>query len=109
MSWADDGPSETNHVPEFLRPQGIDGTLAERGATYGLFEEQARITQQIKERMHVQEKWDDLPDDMKESLDMIASKIARILNGDPNYVDSWHDIIGYARLIEKRLTPKETI
>ena len=27
----------------------------------------------------------------------------KILNGDPNYVDNWHDIIGYAKLIEDRL------
>jgi hypothetical protein len=31
-------------------------------------------------------------------------KVARILNGDPDYADSWRDIIGYARLVEKRLT-----
>ena len=31
---------------------------------------------------------------------MILHKLARILNGDPNYVDSWHDIAGYAILVE---------
>jgi len=34
---------------------------------------------------------------------MIAHKIGRILNGDPDYQDSWHDIIGYARLVERQL------
>ena len=34
---------------------------------------------------------------------MIANKIGRILNGDPNYPDSWHDIAGYATLIENEL------
>ena len=34
---------------------------------------------------------------------MIASKIARIVNGDPDYADNWHDIAGYARLVEKEL------
>jgi len=34
---------------------------------------------------------------------MICHKISRIVNGDPNYKDSWHDIIGYAKLIEDKL------
>ena len=50
--------------------------------------------------------------DQLEALDMIFSKIARIINGDPNYADSWHDIAGYAKLIDDRLVadqaPKET-
>lgn len=41
--------------------------------------------------------------DKKEALEMIMSKMARIINGDPNYKDSWTDIIGYAKLIEKDL------
>ncbi len=40
---------------------------------------------------------------MKESLEMNMHKVARILNGDPTYLDNWHDIIGYTRLVEKRL------
>jgi hypothetical protein len=44
-----------------------------------------------------------MDDDMKESLDLICNKISRIVNGDPWYHDSWHDIIGYARLVEERL------
>ena len=34
---------------------------------------------------------------------VIADKVARMLNGDPDYVDNWHDIIGYATLVETRL------
>ena len=25
-------------------------------------------------------------------------------NGDPNYADSWHDIAGYAKLVEDRIS-----
>lgn len=81
----------------------IENTLAARAETYGLFEHQARITQDLKRAMHRAQNWPKLNDDMKECLEMVASKIARILNGDPQYVDNWHDIIGYSRLIEKRL------
>ena len=47
--------------------------------------------------------WEKLDDDQREALEMTAHKIGRILNGDPNYADSWHDIIGYTRLVEARL------
>jgi len=47
--------------------------------------------------------WERLDPIHKESLEMNAHKIARILNGDPNYADSWHDIAGYATLVEQRV------
>lgn len=82
---------------------GIDATLAERGKRYGDFPTHARITQDIKKAMQQAPNWDVLVDDQKEALEMVAHKIGRILNGDPNYLDSWHDIIGYVRLVEARL------
>ncbi len=81
----------------------IDATLEERGQRYGEFTEHAEITQNIKEAMKGGNNWDSLCYDQVECLEMIAHKIGRILNGDPNYVDSWTDIIGYTRLVEKRL------
>lgn len=82
----------------------IAATIAERAATYGDFGSQARITQELKCTMSLTPNWDtSLDPPQREALEMIASKIARILNGDPNYADSWHDIAGYATLIEKRL------
>lgn len=81
----------------------IDTTLAERGNRYGEFDEHARITQNIKAAMADSPNWATLPDDMREALEMVAHKAGRILNGDPNYADSWHDIGGYTRLVEKRL------
>jgi hypothetical protein len=41
--------------------------------------------------------------DQWEALDMICSKISRIVNGDPDYDDSWVDIAGYAQLIVNSL------
>ena len=46
-------------------------------------------------------------DDQVEALDMICHKIGRIINGDPDYADSWHDIAGYAQLVADRLTREE--
>ena len=78
-------------------------TLKERGTRYGNFHMQACITQSLKHSLQEAPNWRTLPMDMREALEMIASKMARILNGDPTYKDSWHDIAGYAKLIEERL------
>jgi hypothetical protein len=87
--------------------QTIDQTLAERGSRYGDFIDHAEVTQSIKCSMASGQNWDTLPDDMKECLEMVAHKVGRILNGDPDYVDSWTDIIGYTRLVEKRLIDEQ--
>lgn len=46
--------------------------------------------------------WDALDPVKKQALTVIADKIARVLNGDPNYRDNWHDMQGYAKLAEDR-------
>jgi hypothetical protein len=81
----------------------IVDTLKSRGSRYGDFSEHAIITQNIKQAMVDTPNWKSLPDNMKESLEMVAHKMGRILNGDPYYKDSWHDIIGYIKLIEDTL------
>lgn len=81
----------------------IEETLAERGSRYGSFDEHARITQAIKRAMADSPNWSKLADDQRETLEMIAHKAGRILNGDPDYHDSWHDIIGYTKLVADRL------
>ena len=81
----------------------LEKTLAQRGEVYGRFVDHATISQSIKRAMRAAPGWQELPDDMRESLEMLAHKVARILNGNPDYVDSWHDVSGYATLVEKRL------
>jgi len=85
---------------------GIDATLNERGTRYGRFDGHALITQNIKLVMHHAPQWDKLTPAQKEALEMVAHKIGRILNGDPNYHDSWHDIIGYTKLVADTLLPE---
>jgi hypothetical protein len=87
----------------------IDETLKERGNRYGSFTGHARITQSIKAAMVHGKNWYSLEPDQKEALEMVAHKIGRILNGDPNYIDSWHDIVGYVKLVEDRLTAAEAL
>jgi hypothetical protein len=85
----------------------IDETLTERQSQYGDFDKHAEITQRIKRAMTDSANWTNLDDDKKECLEMVAHKIGRILNGDPNFHDSWLDIIGYVTLIERDLRPKD--
>ena len=83
----------------------VNQVLDERGSRYGSFVEHANITQLFKQELQValQERDKVLANDQQEALDMIFHKIGRIINGDPNYADSWVDIAGYAQLIVKEL------
>lgn len=83
----------------------VTKTLEERGQRYGSFTGHANVTQRLKNVIHVEllSRSKQLPADQQEALDMICHKIGRIINGDHNYADSWHDIAGYASLIDKRL------
>jgi len=85
----------------------INEVLKERGKNYGEFDDFARISQQLKKSvfhnntakftsMHI------------EALEMICHKIARIANGDPDHVDSWRDITGYAQLVVNLLEGKKS-
>jgi hypothetical protein len=82
----------------------IDTTLAERGKEYGSFVMQAGIAQTLKKAVRACPNWPKLKADQREAVDHIMIKLSRILNGNPNHADSWHDIAGYARLVEQQLS-----
>lgn len=84
----------------------ISEILAEREKRYGAFTEHAKITQNIKRAMMDSPNWNKLADDKKEALEMVAHKMGRILNGDPDYDDSWKDMAGYSKLVADRLASK---
>jgi len=90
---------------EQVRQQTIEATLAERQAQYGCFEDVARTTGKIMEALSEVRVngLNDLPYPHRMALYMIASKMARIVNGDFNHKDGWHDIGGYSKLIEDLL------
>ena len=83
----------------------INRVLEERGSRYGNFEDHASITQNLKALVAsmLENRKKKLADDQQEALDMIFHKIGRIVNGDPDYADSWVDIAGYAKLVADRL------
>jgi len=81
----------------------IGKTLAERGPQHGAFVDQAEISRALSEVMHRATNYRSLTPYMRESLEMIQIKISRILEGNPGHIDHWHDIAGYATLVERHL------
>ena len=81
----------------------IEAILAERGSRYGDYAEVSLVSQNIKSAMRHSRNWRHLPADMKESLEMTANKLARLLNGDWAYTDNITDMIGYLTLVLDRL------
>jgi len=83
----------------------LEATLQERGSRYGDFAGHAEVTMELKRLVSfaLRQRCKSLADDQQEALDMICHKIGRIINGDPDYADSWHDIAGYAQLVANRL------
>lgn len=81
----------------------INSTLAERESRYGSFNSFSMISQDLKKitNYYIERQSCNLSDQHKEALDMILHKIARIINGSPDYKDNWHDIAGYAILAEE--------
>jgi hypothetical protein len=84
-------------------PSSIDDTLAARNAVHGDFTDDAGTAQAFKDVMRATKNWDVLTPVQREALEHIATKIGRILSGNPEHRDHWEDIQGYARLVEDRL------
>lgn len=82
----------------------VSSILNQREGQYGPYSKVAWLSQSLKRLTGLISGTSDircyhkLSDVQREALEMIISKIARIAVGDPNHVDSWDDIAGYATL-----------
>ena len=86
----------------------VNEMLAEREDRYGAFENHAARSQALKETLiGGASSWSHMKPFQRESIEMIAHKLARIMNGDPNYIDNWTDIAGYAQLVVDILEQRE--
>lgn len=93
----------TNKTEAHAVENVIDEILEARGKQYGVFAVQAEYSVMLKNAIRQHIKYSDMSADKKEALDMILHKIARILNGNSDHVDSWVDIAGYAKLVADNL------
>lgn len=84
--------------------QDVQATLGLRQSSHGDFMHNGRIMQQLKNDARATTGWAKLQPHQAEALDMILHKIGRILCGNPDFADHWHDIAGYATLIENIIT-----
>ena len=114
MAWVEAKTEPKPKAGEYIVVEGaknaqeVDAILNTRASTYGNFLDHARITQDLKgvaQRVAAEQN-KTFAADQTEAISMIFSKIARILNGDPNHLDSWIDIAGYATLVADRLQGK---
>lgn len=83
----------------------VDTLLQERAQSYGTFISLAKTAQEFKSVLYRElgSRNKRLADDQAEALDMILTKIARIINGDANNPENFLDIAGYATLVAERL------
>jgi len=97
-------PPEMVPMPELQEPR-VEETINARAQDYGRFKDSAALMQSIKRLLadHAARHDKTFADDQWEALEMIVHKIGRIVNGNPDKVDSWVDIAGYATLVADRL------
>ena len=85
----------------------------ERESTHGNFMATACTAQRIKIAIEMGENWmvpdREMPPALKEALHMIATKMARIVEGDANEMDHWGDIMGYADLAMRSIKARAAL
>lgn len=77
--------------------------LNEREITHGSFETNARISTHLKRIIRSSPSYQKMTPIQQESLDLICTKMSRILSGQSGYKDHWDDICGYALLAAKEI------
>lgn len=84
----------------------LDETLAQRGNKYGKnWEAYSRMKEAMTAARNKKPSKKTIQNDdiITYAIDMILMKLSRIAAGDENYTDNWHDIAGYATLVENHL------
>ena len=81
----------------------IEDTIKERTESYGDFTDNATVAQLLKDAIQMETNYPNMPPYMRESLDIICSKISRMVTGDWKHADNWLDIQGFAKLSLDRL------
>lgn len=72
--------------------------LNERQTTHGEFTLNAIYAQDLRSLFRSASGWSAMHPVQREALDMIATKLSRVLSGQSRFADHWADVEGYARL-----------
>jgi hypothetical protein len=81
----------------------VEATLGQRGSIYGSYDNVIATRASIMDLLKAHHKktyGDDMSDKMGVALGDIVLKLVRGV-GAPEYADSWHDLAGYATLMEE--------
>jgi hypothetical protein len=86
----------------------VDDILDDRHNVYGRFVDLAEVACKIRNLIldEIDARQKTLAPDQEEALTMLATKLARIINGDAGHVDSWRDAGAYLQLVADRLEGK---
>src|ERR1035437_1501506 len=90
ISWRNQGMTD---------PGNIADMCASRVVTHGRLVDAAVTDQALKDVLRGAPNWRRLLPHQKEALEMIVSKMGRILHGDWTFADHWRDIAGYAGIV----------
>lgn len=85
----------------------IEATLKQRGSVHGDYGVQSQMHDDLLSCMMKQPSFLNLKPQHRQALNIIAMKMSRILSGDAEHIDHWHDIAGYATLAEKACVYKD--
>ena len=81
----------------------VDDTLKQRGSVYGPYEKVVEARAIIMDTLKVHFKRQNnyqMPGDIEMMFNDVVLKLVRAAS-KPKYTDSWHDLGGYAKLIER--------
>ena len=84
--------------------EAIEETLKTRGNVHGDFVSSAQFKDAVNTIVRLTPNYDCMDCACHQALFMIIEKMGRILYGDPHFADHWHDISGYAKLIDDAIT-----
>lgn len=89
--------AEQQKRPASVLQERSASVLQERSATHGDFEHYAVISQRLKHALSAGTNWEAMDVVQREALEAVMGKLARIVTGDPNFIDHYRDIIGYTQ------------
>lgn len=81
----------------------LDDSLRDDVAANGEFTDTSAMAQAIKMLLRRGANWDKLPPEAKEALELAATSVARILNGDAGDARHWNTIAAALRARAKSL------
>ena len=84
--------------------EAIEETLKTRGNVHGNFVTSAVFKDTVNHLVSLTPNYDRMGHACRQAMFMIVEKMGRILYGEPIFADHWHDISGYAKLIDDAIT-----